>query len=70
MGFYVKGIVSQDFHICFLVSIDRSEVPAHKKRVRLLISFSCRIFDFLLLGVVSLPCEWSWANRLSAAILL
>jgi hypothetical protein len=31
------------------------------------ISFSFRIFRFSRLGVVSLPCEWSWAIRLSAA---
>jgi hypothetical protein len=31
------------------------------------ISISCRIFQFLRLGVVSMPCEWSWAIKLSAA---
>jgi hypothetical protein len=31
------------------------------------ISISCRIFRFSRLGVVSLPCEWSWAIRLQAA---
>jgi hypothetical protein len=65
----IKGMVSRDLHICVLVSIDRSEVPTHTKRVRLLfkISISCRIFRFSRFGVVSLPCEWSWAIRLSAA---
>jgi hypothetical protein len=31
------------------------------------ISMLCWIFRFLRLGVVSLPCEWSWAIRLFAA---
>jgi hypothetical protein len=45
---YIKGIVSRDLHICFLVSIDRSEIPTHTKRVRLLLKFRFRVefFDF------------------------
>jgi hypothetical protein len=44
----VKGIVSPDFVICFLVSIDRSEVPTHKERVHLLLKFCfcVEFFDF------------------------
>jgi hypothetical protein len=26
---YLKGIVAQDFEVCFLVSFDRSEVCTH-----------------------------------------
>jgi hypothetical protein len=67
--YMLKGIVSRDLHICFLVSID-----IHLKFLHLMeplvcfeISFSSRIFLFSRLGVVSLPCEWSRAIRLSAA---
>jgi hypothetical protein len=56
--------------VCFLVSFDSSEVPTPTEFVHLLLTilFSCRIFGFLRFGAVSLPCEWSWAIRLSAAI--
>jgi hypothetical protein len=64
----IKGIVSRDWHTSFLVSIDRSEVPTHTKRVRLLLKFWFRVEFFdVRLGVVSLPCEWSWAIRLPTA---
>jgi hypothetical protein len=54
--------------VCFLGSFNRSEVCIHAERVRLLLKFRFRVefFDF----VVSLPCEWSWAIRLSAAIVV
>jgi hypothetical protein len=52
----------------FLASFDRSEVPTHKERVHLILKFRLRVeFRFSRRGVVSLPCEWSWAIRLSAA---
>jgi hypothetical protein len=53
-----KRIVSRDFVVCFLVSFDRSEVPTHTVgSFALKILFLCRIFKFLLLGLVSLLCE-------------
>jgi hypothetical protein len=67
-----KGIVSWDFVICFLVSFDRSDISTHQERVLLLFksSFSCQIFRFSCLGVVSLHCEWSWALSLYAATVI
>jgi hypothetical protein len=58
----IKGTVSRDFVVCFLVSFDRSEVYRHTERVRLLLKLRFRneFLDFFRLGVVSLPCEWSW----------
>jgi hypothetical protein len=56
--------------VCFLVSFDRSEVPTHTDGVgsfAFKISILCQIFRFSCLGVVSLPCECSWAIKLSAA---
>jgi hypothetical protein len=71
----IKGIVSQDIVVCYLVSFDRSEfsevcIPA--ERVCLVLKALCRVefFLFSCLGVVRLPCEWSWAIRLSAAIVV
>jgi hypothetical protein len=64
LGCLVKGIASRDFLLYFSVSFDRSEVPTHTGRVRLLLKLEitswCRIFRFSRLGVVSLPCEWGW----------
>jgi hypothetical protein len=37
--YLLQGIVSRDFMVCFLVSFNRSEVSAHKKRVYLLLQF-------------------------------
>jgi hypothetical protein len=51
----IKGTVSRDFVICFLVSFDRSDVSTHKERVHLLLKFRFRVefFDF---------CIWAlWA---------
>jgi hypothetical protein len=64
-----KGIVSQDFVVCFLVSFDRPDISKHQERVLLLLksSFSYRNFRFSFQAVVSLLCEWSWAIRISAA---
>jgi hypothetical protein len=64
-----KGIVSRDLHILFFVSIDWSEgfYTCEACLFAFKISISCRIFRFSLLGIVSLPCEWRWAIRLSAA---
>jgi hypothetical protein len=39
----VKGIVSGDLHICFFVSIDRSEIPTPYGAVRLLASRSSEL---------------------------
>jgi hypothetical protein len=43
----------------FLLLFDRSEVPTHKERVRLLLKLCLRVefFLFLRLGLYS---EWSW----------
>jgi hypothetical protein len=48
----LKGIVSRDFVVCFLVSFDRSDISKHQEWVLLLLKvrFSC-------LGVVS-PGKW------------
>jgi hypothetical protein len=67
---FLKGIASPDFVVCFLVSYDRSEVE-RTCGVYLFIwfktSISGQILWFSRLGVVSLPCEFSWAIRLSVA---
>jgi hypothetical protein len=48
-----KGIVSQDFVVCFFVSFDGSDIYTHQERVLLLLKFRNRIefFDF---------CVWPW----------
>jgi hypothetical protein len=42
-----KGIVSRDFVVCFLVSIDRSDISAHQEWVLLLLKvrFHVEFFD-------------------------
>jgi hypothetical protein len=44
----IIGIASRDLHICFLVSIDRSEIPTPFGAVRLLLKFCfpVEVFDF------------------------
>jgi hypothetical protein len=44
----LKGIVSRDFVVCFLVSFDRSNIYTHQERVLLLLKVRFRIefFDF------------------------
>jgi hypothetical protein len=44
----LKGIVSRDFVVCFLVSFDRSDISTHQERVLLLLKAHFRIefFDF------------------------
>jgi hypothetical protein len=56
---YVKGIVSRDFEVCFLVPLDSSDIamPDGTGSFFRIKSISCRIFDFLGLGTGSLPCE-------------
>jgi hypothetical protein len=50
------------------VAFDSSYIPVYGiGSFAFKISISCRMFRFPRLGVVSLPCEWSWAIRLSAA---
>jgi hypothetical protein len=46
--FFVKGIVSRDLQICFLVPFDRSKVPTPYRTVRLLFKsrFNVLFFDF------------------------
>jgi hypothetical protein len=43
----VKGIVSRDFVVCFLVSIDRSDISTHQEWVLLLLKvrFHVEFFD-------------------------
>jgi hypothetical protein len=36
----LKGIVSQDLHICFLVTVDKSQVPTPYGTIRLLFKLS------------------------------
>jgi hypothetical protein len=66
-----KGTVSRDLHICFFLcqSMIWSSYTLWSVFFAYKISFVSRIFQFTRLGVVSLPCEWSWewAIRLSAA---
>jgi hypothetical protein len=45
-------------------SIDLKLLPLTVCAFALNISISFRIFRFSRLGVVSLPCEWSWAISL------
>jgi hypothetical protein len=44
----LKGIVSQDFVVCFLVSFDRSDISTHQEKVLLLLNVRFRVefFDF------------------------
>jgi hypothetical protein len=44
----LKGIVSRDFVVCFLVSFDRSHISTHQERVLLLLKvrFCIEFFDF------------------------
>jgi hypothetical protein len=44
----LKGIVSRDFVVCFLVSFDRSNIYTHQERVLLLLKvrFRIKFFDF------------------------
>jgi hypothetical protein len=48
MHFLIKGIVSRDFVVCFLVSFDRSDIYTHQEWVLLLLKVRFRIefFDF------------------------
>jgi hypothetical protein len=41
-----KGIVSRDFVVCFLLSLDRSDISTHQERVLLLLKVHFRI-EFL-----------------------
>jgi hypothetical protein len=45
---FLKGIVSRDFVVCFLVSFDRSYISTHKEQVILLLKvrFRTEFFDF------------------------
>jgi hypothetical protein len=47
----VKGMVSRDSVVGFLVSFDRSEIHTHTERVRLLLKLRFRIKFFRLSGV-------------------
>jgi hypothetical protein len=44
----LKGIVSRDFVVCFLMSFDRSDISTHQKRVLLLLKvrFRIKFLDF------------------------
>jgi hypothetical protein len=43
----LKGIVSRDFVVCFLVSIDRSDISTHQEWVLMLLKvrFDVEFFD-------------------------
>jgi hypothetical protein len=57
---YIKGIVSRDLHM-FLVPFDRSYVSALREHVVCFLNFVFMSnFSISHLGVMSLPCEWSW----------
>jgi hypothetical protein len=57
LGLDLKGIVSRDSHTCFLYnSIDLKFLHLIGPFFCLKISFSCRIFRFSHLSVMSLPC--------------
>jgi hypothetical protein len=49
----LKGIVSRDFVVCFLVSFNRSYISTHQERVLLLLKVRFRIEFFYL-------CVWAW----------
>jgi hypothetical protein len=42
----LKGIVSRDFVVCFLVSFDRYDISTHQERVLLLLKVRFRIEFF------------------------
>jgi hypothetical protein len=48
----IKGIVSRDFEVCFLVSFDRSDISKHQEWVLLLLKvrFCVEFFDFRALA--------------------
>jgi hypothetical protein len=50
----IKGIVSRDFEVCFLVLLDCSDIatPAGTGSFFKIKSISCRIFDFSGLALV------------------
>jgi hypothetical protein len=49
---YIKRIVSRDLYICFLVTVDKSEVSTPYGAVRLFLTFRFRVefFDFRVLA--------------------
>jgi hypothetical protein len=67
----LKGIVSLDFEVCFLVPLDSSDIAtlagtgSFLKRKSIL----CRIFDFLGLGASSFYSERISAQRATRIIL-
>jgi hypothetical protein len=66
---HLKGIVSRDFEVCFLVPLDSSDIatPDGMGLFFKIKSISCRIFDFSGLGAGSLPCERISAQGAAAA---
>jgi hypothetical protein len=55
----LKGIVSRDFEVCFLVPLDSSDIaiPDGTGSFLKIKSISCRIFDYSGLGGSSFRCE-------------
>jgi hypothetical protein len=64
----LKGIVSRDFEVCFLVPLDSSDIATPSgARSFFLKSISCRIFDFSGLGASSFRSVWISAQCTSGA---
>jgi hypothetical protein len=66
---FLKGIVSRDFEVCFLIPLDSSDIatPDGKGLFLTKKSISCRIFDYTGLGGSSFPCERISAQGAAAA---
>jgi hypothetical protein len=66
---FLKGIVSRDFKVCFLVPLDSSDIATPDRtgsffKIKLI---SCRIFDYSGLDGRSFPCERILAQGAAAA---
>jgi hypothetical protein len=61
----IKGIVSRDFVVCFLVSFDRSDISTHQEWVLLLLKVRFRIEFFNFRAWAWWAPEWKWCLNLS-----
>jgi hypothetical protein len=67
--FELKGIVSLDFEVHFLIPLDRSDIatPDGTGSFFKIKSILCKIFDYSGLGAGSFLCERISAQRAAAA---
>jgi hypothetical protein len=66
----LKGIVSRDFEVCFLVQLDSSDIATHDRTGSFFLkSISCRILDYLAFAVVVFAVSESWLRERPQLIL-